>query len=186
VHCTLAIRCSQLNNLTNMIKLEKFTESDFDNLISWIKSEEELNQFAGPIFSFPLTTEQLNKYVSMTDKEPFKIILEETKETIGHCELNHENGNNRLSRILIGEQSSRSKGYGKIVVAKMVAMLFEKRDVKEVDLNVFDWNLGAIKCYENVGFNIDPENSKTQIVNGKTWTSLHMTMNRNNWLQQCT
>ncbi len=167
-----------------MIRLEKFIESDFDNLISWIKSEEELNQFAGPIFSFPLTTEQLKKYVNMTDKLPFKIILEETNETIGHCELNHENGNNRLSRILIGEQSARSKGYGKIVVAKMVEMLFEKCDVKEVDLNVYDWNLGAINCYENVGFKIDPGNSKKQIVNGKTWTILNMTMKRNNWLQQ--
>ena len=47
-----------------MIKLVQFENTDFDRLISWVYSEEFMIQFAGPIFTFPLTTEQLELYVS--------------------------------------------------------------------------------------------------------------------------
>ncbi len=164
-----------------MIKLEKFVESDFNTLISWINTEEDLIQFAGPLFSFPLTKVQLNGYIKMKNKKPFKIVLAETEKTIGHCELNLENGNNRLSRILIGDESYRSKGYGKIVVAKMVKLLFDNPNTKEVDLNVFDWNNGAIKCYKRVGFIIDPNETKKYEVMGKCWTTLNMKLHRDNW-----
>lgn len=164
-----------------MIRLEKFTESDFDTLISWVKNEEDLNQFAGPIFSFPLTKKQLRRYIKMADKKPFKIILDKTNKTIGHCELNFEKGNNRLSRILIGDQNARGKGYGKIIVSQMVNMLFENPAIDEVDLNVYDWNIGAIKCYQNVGFKIVPHNFNEQEVNGNIWKSLNMKLDRKTW-----
>lgn len=164
-----------------MIKLEKFTTSDFDTLISWVKSDEELKQFAGPIFSFPLTTEQLNNYINMSDKEPFKIVLDKTGKTIGHCELNHEDGINRLSRILIGDKNERGKGYGRISVSLMAGLLFENPDIEEVDLNVFDWNISAIKCYEKIGFKIDTTNSKELAVGDKLWTILNMKLHRDHW-----
>lgn len=166
-----------------MIRLEKFTESDFETLISWIKSKEELNQFAGPIFSFPLTKKQLINYINMMDKQPFKIVLTETNKTIGHCELNYENGNRRLSRILIGEKSARGKGYCKIIISKMTELFFKNPAVKEIDLNVYDWNKGAIRCYENVGFKIVPKNFNQHEVNEKIWTSLNMKLDRNEWIE---
>ena len=49
-----------------MIELKPFTENDFPIFKSWIHSEEELFQFAGPIFTYPLTDEQLTKYIKMT------------------------------------------------------------------------------------------------------------------------
>jgi len=52
-----------------MIKLEQFDETDFDRLISWVDSEEFMLQFAGPIFTFPLTIDQLESYIS--DKNRF-------------------------------------------------------------------------------------------------------------------
>ena len=166
-----------------MIELKKFTKSDFDTLISWIKNEEDLVQFSGPIFSFPLTESQLSSYIKMTDKRIFKIVNTSTNTTIGHCELNYTNGNNRLSRILIGDKNSRGKGYCKIIIAKMTTMLFEDLNVNEVDLNVFDWNKGAIKCYQNAGFIIDTKTHKKQTVKGEVWTCLNMKLHRNNWLQ---
>jgi hypothetical protein len=47
-----------------MIELQNFGEEDFDRLISWIKDEDEMIQFAGPAFTYPLTREQLLKYAS--------------------------------------------------------------------------------------------------------------------------
>ena len=162
-----------------MIELKPFIENDFETFKGWIHNEEELFQFAGPIFSYPLTNEQLRNYIKMTDKKPLKVVLSSTNQTIGHCELNFENGNNRLSRILIGNKELRGQKIGEQVVHKMVDLLFEDSNINKVDLNVFSWNKGAIKCYEKVGFEIIHKNTDEMIVNGKTWKRLNMALERN-------
>lgn len=165
-----------------MIELLPFTKLDFDTFKGWISNAEELYQFAGPIFTFPLTDRQLLDYISMTDKQPMKVVLQSNKETIGHCELNFENGNHRLSRILVGKKELRGQKMGEHIVKKMVEMLFQDVKVKMVDLNVFDWNKAAIKCYENVGFAINHNNSDQMAINGKTWTRLNMQLLRERFL----
>ena len=161
-----------------MIRLAPFTPEDFDTFKSWIKNEEELFQFAGPILSFPVTDEQLQNYLEMDHLAPLKIVLAAENRTIGHCELNYENGNHRLSRILIGDKTLRGKKIGEQVVRKMAEIFFLDPTVNEVDLNVFDWNVGAIKCYEKVGFTINHENTDALIVNGKILTRLNMSLKR--------
>jgi len=164
-----------------MIELKTFTQNDFYTLISWINNKEELFQFAGPLFNFPLTNDQLLEYINKQDKKPFKVILKETNETIGHCELNFENGNNRLSRILIGNEKYRNKKLGEQIVRNMVDLFFNHQSVKKVDLNVFDWNTRAIKCYEKVGFIINHQNTDYLNVYGKIWTRLNMELKRENY-----
>jgi len=161
-----------------MIELKPFTETDFETFKGWIHNEEELFQFAGPIFKYPLTDEQLNEYVKMSDKKPLKVVLKSTNETIGHCELNFENGNNRLSRILVGNKELRGQKIGEQIVSKMVDLLFQDPKINEVDLNTFDWNKGAIKCYEKVGFRINHDNTSEMTVNGQVWTRLNLTLKR--------
>ncbi len=161
-----------------MIELQAFTENDFETLMSWIKTEEELIQFAGPIFTFPLTRDQLTDYINSTSKKPLKVILSATKETIGHCELNYENEIKRLSRILIGPKEMRGQNIGELVVRKMAEILFEDPSTKEVDLNVFEWNTPAQKCYKRVGFEFTEIGGKSMLVNGKTWTTLNMILRR--------
>ena len=76
----------QIPELKNMISLENFSENDFEKLISWIKSEEELIQFAGSIFNFPLTKEQLEKYIKIPEVNAYKLIYNNIH--IGHAEIN--------------------------------------------------------------------------------------------------
>ena len=61
-----------------MIRLEPFATSDFNKLISWVDSEEDLIQFAGPIFKFPLTERQLEKYLEDKSRFAFKVIETES------------------------------------------------------------------------------------------------------------
>lgn len=53
-----------------MIALERFTEVDFERLISWIKNEEELVQFAGDYFKYPLTNQALYSYINQSKESP--------------------------------------------------------------------------------------------------------------------
>ncbi|BDD06530.1 GNAT family N-acetyltransferase [Aureibacter tunicatorum] len=136
-----------------MIELKPFTEEDFETLISWVNSKEELYQFAGSIFDYPLTDDQLKNYIQMEDKKPFKVVLSSTNESIGHCELNFENGNRRISRVLLGRKDLRGMNIGGQIIRNLVELMFENPEKQEVDLNIFDWNKAAINCYQKVGFN---------------------------------
>lgn len=161
-----------------MIHLEQFNQSDFQQLKNWISNEEELLQFAGTIFKFPLTDKQLLQYIRTEDVIPYKIVLNSTNEIIGHCELNLEKGNRRLSRILIGDKHQRGKSIGEAVVRKMAEQLFTYPETSQVDLNVYDWNQSAIRCYQKVGFTINPNKSSETIVNGKIWKGLNMILKK--------
>ena len=164
-----------------MLLLEKFTAADFETFKSWTNTEEELVQFAGTLFTYPLTDQQLFSYLKMTNKKPLKVIFSETHETIGHCELNFENKQTpRLSRILIGNKKFRGRKLGEAIVLKMLDLVFENKEVTTVDLKVFDWNKGAIKCYENVGFSIQVEKTEKLKVGEKTWLRFTMGFDRSN------
>ena len=100
-----------------MIRLEIFEKHDFTRLISWVDSEKLMLQFAGPIFTFPITIEQLDLYIADKNRYPFKAILSETGEVIGHGEAyNSDNMTAKLCRILLGENKYRGKGLGKEIV----------------------------------------------------------------------
>ncbi len=161
-----------------MIELQPFKETDFEIFKSWIKDEEQMVQFGGEMFVFPITDEQLKNYITKKDVKPFKVIWQQTGETIGHCELNYQDGNKRLSRILIGEEKWIGQKIGEQIVLQMVALFFEDETTKKVDLNVFDWNKSAIKCYENVGFEIKHEKTTLMKVGNITWTRLNMELER--------
>ena len=47
-----------------ILKLEPFTTNDFSRLIGWIDTERELIQFAGDLFTYPLSENQLHAYLS--------------------------------------------------------------------------------------------------------------------------
>lgn len=165
-----------------MIKLEKFTNIDFERLINWAENEKILVQFSGPIFKFPLTKQQLQKYLTDENSIPFKVIDTESDEIIGHCEIyKSENNVAKLCRIFVGDKKLRGKGIGEKIVNKLVEYCFEQLIVEKVELNVYDWNKSAIKCYEKSGFEINPNKISQIEVKGEMWISLNMLLEKNMW-----
>ncbi|WP_028979863.1 GNAT family N-acetyltransferase [Sporocytophaga myxococcoides] len=157
-----------------MITFEPFTPDDFDRLISWIENEEDLMQFAGPYFSYPLTKSQLDEYVNSKDRKPLKIKLTESGEYIGHCELNYTNKIPRLSRILIGQKESRNKGIGLNIVRGMIDQISQASESNVIELIVYDWNVNAINCYKKAGFYIRDNWEDIISINNKQWRAVSM------------
>lgn len=165
-----------------MVELKQFDKADFDRLIQWIDSEESLIQFAGSIFNYPLTKEQLELYIADRKRFAFKVIEINTGKIIGHSEVyNLGNNSAKLCRILLGNKNYRGKGLGQEVVKKLVNFAFEKLDSSQIVLNVYDWNTSAIKCYEKVGFLTNPSEKGTTKFNNNEWISINMTLNKFNW-----
>lgn len=167
------------------IRLELFEENDFERLIKWSDSQEILTQFAGSIFTFPLTTKQLNHYIDTAERLPFKVIDSATNIVIGHAEISplKEVDTIKICRILIGDKTKRGKGYGKKIIKSLLEKAFIDLRKEKAELNVFDWNTGAIKCYEKVGFKINQQKTSTTIVNGKNWSAINMTIHKSDWIR---
>lgn len=167
-----------------MIQLQPFTSDDYDRLISWIDSAEMLMQFAGPAFRFPLTREQLDESLSDEKRTAFKVMDAGNQTAIGHAEIYCTTESAYLGRILIGDESQRGKGIGPAIVAQLLRIAFEERHQTLAALNVFDWNVQAIKCYEKAGFVINPDKKRKRKIAGQTWTVLNMILPKTDWQQR--
>lgn len=166
-----------------MITLEPFDKKDFERLINWVDNEEILVQFGGPIFSFPLTIKQLEEYKNDKQRLSFKVIDQSNKTIIGHAELfpSDDNKTIKICRILIGDKANRGQGFGKQIINELLKISFLKLNKEKAELNVYDWNTNAIKCYEKVGFTINPDKTFKSEVKGSTWTAINMTINKQDW-----
>lgn len=159
------------------ITLEYFTSQDIDRLIAWINNEKELLQFAGPIFQFPLTREQLENYLKDENRTAFKIIHNESGNVIGHCEAYQlDSDTARLCRILIGDKSYRGKGLGFSATRELVKWCLKSLKAKNIDLNVYDFNTVAINCYKKLGF-VETQDIQETEYKGETWKSIRMRLN---------
>jgi len=167
-----------------MVNLSKLDVKDFGVFKSWIADERQLFQFAGTLLHYPLTDKQLQTYILDKQREVYKVQLTDTDEIIGNAELNFENPLPRLSRILIGEEKHRNKGLGRHIINKMLEILFLTYNFTEADLNVFDWNIAAIKCYQNAGFIVNPDVVYKHSIDGEAWTAINMRIGKAQWLKK--
>ena len=164
-----------------MVRLEKFDKGFYADLISWVDSEELLLQFAGPAFSYPLTNEQLDKSLADKNRIAFRVVNDNTNFSIGHCEIYLTDKSAYLGRILIGDKGHRGKGIGQQIVHLLLNFVFSDFDITKVELNVFDWNIDAIKCYEKVGFVANADKTTKRQIKNETWTAINMTIDKSKW-----
>lgn len=165
-----------------MIKLVPFEISDFDKLILWIDSEEMLLQFSGPAFTFPLTKDQLKSNLEDKKRLSYKVVDSATDAMIGYSEIySLDKSSVLLGRIIIGDPEFRGKGLGQKIVKMLLEISFDQLGFEKAELNVFDWNISAIRCYEKAGFVINPDKIYQREIKGATWTALNMVIDKNSW-----
>ncbi|UHO39739.1 GNAT family N-acetyltransferase [Chryseobacterium capnotolerans] len=161
-----------------MIELQPFNIDDASALISNIKDKRSLLQFAGPMYHFPLTEDQLEGDLSDENRTLFKIVDVENQNTIGHAQIFLKEKTFLLGRILIWDENNRGKGYGKKVMQELLKYGFENFNRELAELNVYDWNTGAVECYKKVGFTVDPDIKNEVKVDDETWVSINMKIHK--------
>jgi RimJ/RimL family protein N-acetyltransferase len=168
-----------------MIKLMQFRESDFDTLISWIDRKELLVQIAGNVFSYPLTIDQLERYLNDKKSFSFNIVDVPENKVIGHAEIYlSDEVSCKLDKILIGDKTNRGKGLCQQVISELLEYSFVKLGVKKVELNVYDWNIAGIRCYEKAGFIENKDKRFSMQVDGNEWMAINMTIDMSTWIDQ--
>ena len=117
-----------------MLALPPFAHTAFDRLIGWIPSAELLLQWAGPLFTYPLDREQLDRYLRESQGDPptrliFTAVEAGTDAAVGHIEIAKIDPRNRsatLSRVLVGDPSRRGRGTGVAMVRQALAIGFDR------------------------------------------------------------
>ena len=168
-----------------MIKLAPFSPSDFDAFISWIDNEELLVTIAGRLLSYPLTNEQLQNYLELENSYSFTIVDTAQNIKIGHAEIILSGEETfKIDKLIVGNKSNRGKGIGQEVINELLGYSFSKLNAKTVELNVFDWNISGIRCYEKCGFVMTPDKQTSFQVDDKNWTALNMTISKHDWMNR--
>ncbi|WP_313138524.1 GNAT family protein [Myroides sp.] len=159
-----------------MIILKPFTKTDAPIIIDWNFTEEELLQFGGTAFTHPLTEDQVLAFMKVENSLFFKAIDTDNDTVIGVGEIIlMENNATKLARIVVGDRNNRGKGYGQKMMQAFVDYCLNDIQSDSVILNVFDWNIGAIKCYEKIGFTFaDVTMRSFDLPNGEQWFSKQM------------
>jgi RimJ/RimL family protein N-acetyltransferase len=173
-----------------MIRLEYFTKDDFAQLIEWIDTDELLTNWAGSLFSFPLTTKSMDWYIKETNNLSssgaliYKVVDENTNEAVGHISLggiSQKNRSARISRVLIGSGHHKGKGYCKDMVKAVLKIGFEELKLHRISLGVYDFNKAAIRCYQSSGFSIEGISRDVLLYQGKWWSLVEMSILEDEW-----
>lgn len=172
------------------IRLVSFAEQDFDELIGWSGDLPFLMQWAGPMFRYPLTTEQLVEYnkgannTQTSDKLNYRVLLASTREGIGHVSIgsiDRENGSARVTKVLVGESEFRGKGVGKAIVKAVLAICFGELSLHRVTLGVFDFNGPALATYKHAGFLVDGILRDARKMGKAYWNLVEMSILEDEW-----
>ncbi|OQA98959.1 MAG: putative acetyltransferase YhhY [Bacteroidetes bacterium ADurb.Bin217] len=167
-------------NLIN-IELKEFQQSDFDRLIQWVHTEEEMVQWSGPLFRFPITHQQLEDYIHAEHRLVFSVADIHTSQIIGHAEINAIDTvqkSARICRVLVGDEHHRNKGYGTQIIQELVRYAFETVHLNTLDLAVYDFNVHAIACYKKCGFEIISYSKNNCKVGESYWSTYTMRMQK--------
>ncbi len=125
------------------------SDKNKNHIVEWTneKGKGFLEQWAGKSLDFPFVIGQIDKLDNI-----YSIFCE--KEFIGIIQkIRKERDNIHIGRFLINPELT-GRGLGKKALIEFINLIFQDEDVNSITLNVFDYNAGAKKLYEKVGFKV--------------------------------
>ena len=124
-------------------------DNNKNDIVKWTnkKGKDFLEQWAGKSLDFPLTESQIDDL-----KDIYSIFCE--NEFVGIIQkIRKEMDNVHIGRFLINPELT-GRGLGKRALIEFINLIFQDENVNSITLNVFDYNAGAKKLYEKVGFKV--------------------------------
>ena len=135
--------------IENIKIIDGIHDNNKNDIVKWTneKGKDFLEQWAGKSLDFPLTESQIDDL-----KDIYSIFCE--NEFVGIIQkIRKEMNNIHIGRFLINPELT-GKGLGKRALIEFINLIFQDEGVNSITLNVFDYNVGAKKLYEKVGFKV--------------------------------
>ena len=133
--------------------LSPMSPNDAEKFTKWLNDMELLINLQ--LYNGVINLENEKEFLSNLSKEHnYSIIDLEKEELIGTCGFLDIDCVNQTAEtgIFIGDKNYRKKGYGTEALSLLVDYGFKALNFHNIMLKVYEYNKGAIKCYEKIGF----------------------------------
>lgn len=172
------------------LRLRRFGRPDFDRLLAYAASEELLHQWAGGLFTFPLTVAQLERYLLTAIGDPpttrLFTAVDPAGAALGHIELTRIDRRHRaasVARVLVYAEY-RGQGIGREMLTQVLRIGFEELGLHRIELFVFDFNQAAIAAYQHAGMLIEGHLRDVRRIGDVYWSVYQMSMLESEWQGQ--
>lgn len=153
-------------------------EKDFVYLQKWITDQRTHALWCANIIPYPLRKETLAIVLENDARDwggKAYTMLDEYERPIGFFVFSvNKNDNTGFLRFVVLDNTLRGQGVGVQMLQQISEFAFELTGVSAVQLNVFDVNLPARKCYEKVGFVEDAMTPNVFVFQNEQWGRCHM------------
>jgi RimJ/RimL family protein N-acetyltransferase len=168
------------------MKLEPFRQKYIREIISWIKTEQDMIQWAGSVFSWPLAQRQIREHLKAAGQELptlYPFALHNRGKIVGYCEisdLKRRYNSAMLSRVLISPRR-RGRGLGEFMINEALRIGFNQLGLNRIGLGVFDFNVPAIRCYVKAGFIYEGTMRQSAKAGDEYWNCHIMSVLQTEW-----
>ncbi|MDO5575208.1 MAG: GNAT family N-acetyltransferase [bacterium] len=134
------------------MELKTITEEGMRAVVSWCQNTDAafLRQWTGKNYEYPITVEKMKtRYAGGARMMQFEL----NGEIVGTIEILRENEDTKAAYVgcFLMNPALCGKGLGTEAI-QMVKTYCKENGYQAVELSVYDYNTGALKCYQKAGF----------------------------------
>ena len=158
----------------NKIILRPYRIEDTVTIYKW-RSNPLTTKYMGRKFRDTTTYEVIESGLSNLINTPpqdsvFYVIAQNvTKDYIGGIDLTSIDWTDKVGTmsIVIGDEAYRNQGIATEAIGLLLEYAFSSLDLHKVELNVYESNTAALKCYQKNGFKIEGKKREHMIIDGE-------------------
>lgn len=155
---------------------------DYEYVQNWVTDERMHALWCANLISYPMTSKKLQDVLEKDAQEwggCAYVASEDDGRLVGFFVLAVNVSNNTgFLKFVIVDNKMRGKGYGTQMIKLMSKYAFDIAGVSSVQLNVFDTNDRAKKCYSNAGFIEDNVVEDAFAYKDESWGRCHMVITK--------
>jgi len=174
----------------NRIVLREYQDSDIEHINQWVNDTEITNTLSDN-FLYPHSKHETESFFKMmvegkSNNKSFIIGIKDSLEYLGQIDLYKIDWKNRFASlaIVIGKKEYLGKGYGNEAIRVLLKFAFEELNLNRIELEVYEYNERAYKCYVKCGFKEEGRYRKKIYKKGKYWDSVCMSILRGEFEQE--
>lgn len=161
------------------MRIRPYIESrDYESIEKWIEDEKTHALWCANLIPYPLTKEKLHAFLEKTASEwtdSAYAATENNGKILGFfCYSINVDDNTGFLKLVIVDNHLRGKGRGTEMLKLALQYAFEITKVRLVQLNVFDENAAAKRCYEKAGFVEESVTENAFPYKNEVWNRCHM------------
>ncbi len=170
------------------VRLRAIEREDIPTFVRWF-NDPEVRQYL--LMYEPMSKMKEEQWIeSLARSDDFLFAIEagvgEQWIHIGNVDLHHIDWKNRAAGlgIALGEKDYWGQGYGTDATRTMVGFAFRTLNLHRVELEVFDFNPRAIRCYEKAGFQREGTRRQSHFYDGRYCDAHIMSILQNEFLNK--